>query len=173
MTATFLDQGTAARWLPIGATPDVTPVDLEAVTLAEWAAGTDIAGQLIVGSSSFNFTDPDTVDEKTWKDKGKVSEPTYDNYECSATMRRDRDETGALSATDPLKVFSHREEGYILIRPGVPEDTAAAVGQDYQYFKVMVSKRNPISDPNGENEKIEIGFLPRGDGGFGVLAAGA
>lgn len=171
MAATFLDQGTAARWIPADATIDITPEDLEAITLAEWNAGTDIAGQLVVGSSTFQFTDPDTTDEKTWKDKGKVTEPTYDNYECSATMRRERTTLGILAGDDPLKVFSHRQIGYIVIRPGQPEDVEAAVGQDYTFYKVMVSKRNPIPDPNGETEKIEIGFLPRGHGGHGTFAA--
>jgi len=167
MAATFMDQGTAVRWF----TDADIPADMEAITVAEWEAGADIADQLVVGSSSFQFTDPDTTDEKTYKDKGKVQQPTYDNYEGNATMRRDRDATGLLLPADPLTVFEHRSVGYIALRPGQPEDEAVAAGQDYVYFKFMVTKRNPITVPNAETEKIEVGFLPQGDSGHGVLDA--
>jgi hypothetical protein len=167
MTMTFQDEGTAARYFK----GTSIPANLAAITATQWAAGTDIAGALVVGSSTFQFTDPDTIDEKSYKDKGKSQIPTTDNYEGNATMRRDRTATGTLSATDPTKIFVPREEGYIALRPGVPEDTAVAIGQDYVYFKYMVSKVNPLTAPNGETEKVEIGFLQRGDAGFGVIAA--
>lgn len=163
---TFLDEGTACRVFKA----EKFPVDMEKITVTEWAAGIDIADQLIVGQTTFQFTDPDTTDETSWKDKGKAQSPTADNYEGSATMFRDRGSDGALTERDPLKVFKHREVLYIGVRQGRPEDVSVTAGQDYQFFRFMVSKRNPLPNPDGATEKIEIAFLAQGHAGFGEIA---
>lgn len=167
MARTFLDEGTLAL---VFKEAD-KPADLEKISAAAAASALNISGQLVVGSTTFQFNDPETTDETSWADKGKAQTPTVDNYEGSATMFRDRDATAKLTENDPLNVFGHREIVYVVTRPGRPEDVEAASGQDYQYFKFMVSKRNPLPNPNGETEKIEIGFLPQGDAGFGEFVA--
>lgn len=170
MARTFQDEGTLVRaWKADDAD---LPEDFEAITVAEWATGADISAQLVVGSSTFEFGDPATVDEKSWADKGNSQTPTTDTHNVEMLMFGDRTPgTGILTANDPRKVFAKREEWYFAVRPGVPADLSATAGQDYTYYKSMISVINDQPNPDGSTEKVQIRTLPRGESGRGTLVA--
>lgn len=169
MARTFLDEGTDVRAWKEGGTPAL-PANWDAITPTEYATGKTIAAQLVVGSSTFEFADPDTVDEKSYADKGKSQTPTTENANVEMTMFGDRT-NGTLSTDDPRKVFATREVWYFVVRPGVPQDTTGAAGQDYTYYKRLISVINDLSAPDGGTEKVNIKTLPAGDQGRGVITA--
>lgn len=170
MARTFLDEGTqVVCWKADDAN---LPDDLDAITTTEWATGTNISGQLVVDSSTFEFSDPATVSEKSWEDKGNSETPTTDSHNVELLMFGDRTD-GALSNSDPRKVFKKREVWVFAVRPGVPEDTDAAAGQDYTYYRSIISVINDRPNPDGGTEKVHIKTLPRGLSGRGVIAAPA
>lgn len=164
---TYLDEGTLAGFFREAD----FPANPEAITVAEFADMVEVSEQLIVGSFNMNFLDPDTDPERTWGTKGNSVEPTIENYEVGGTMRRDRDNTGATTTKDPMKLFEHREVVLFIKRQGYPFDVGLATGQEYEFFKVMVSKRNPLGNPDGTTEKLDLSTLPQGLCGTGVVAA--
>jgi hypothetical protein len=172
MPNTFLDEGTLITYFD--ATTAAALVDLDALTITELATGKDVSDLAIVGSTNFNFVDSDTIDEPVYSDVGATKVPTRKHYEANATFRRTRVvATGVLDTTDLLASFNDRQTGVFVVRPGLPEATAWAAGQDYQWFKVQADKCNPLSSPDGGYEKLEVNFLENGGAGYGVSAAGA
>lgn len=173
MAATFTDEGMKLLWIPLGTT--VTGTLPSALSVADAAATgvVDLSDYAVVGGCEFQEAEPDTIDEKVYSDKGKVSVPTLSNYTGKGQFRRDRDTGGVLSANDIVATFQDRAEGYIIKRLGLPEATAVAAGQDYEWFKFTATYIATINDANGGYEEVEVGFLPAGDHGFGEFAAGA
>jgi hypothetical protein len=173
MAATFTDEGMKLLWIPEGTT--VTGTLPAALAVADFAATgvVDLSDYAVVGGCEFVEAAPDTIDEKVYSDKGKNTVPTLANYTGKGQFRRDREAGGVLSASDIVAVFQDRAKGYIIKRLGLPEDTAVAAAQDYEYFKFTATYIATINDANGGYEEVEVGFLPAGDHGFGEVAAGA
>jgi hypothetical protein len=173
MAATFTDEGMKLYWFPIDTTLTGT---WDALKVADFAVTgvVDLSDFAVVGGCEFVAAASDTIDEKVYSDKGKVSVPTYSNYTGKGQYRRDRTEgTGVLSADDIVALFDNRAEGYIVKRLGLPEATAIAADQDYEYFRYLADYIATINDANGGYEQVEVGYLQKGDHGFGAVAASA
>lgn len=172
MAATFTDEGMKLLWLTSAFTP--TGASLAALKVQDFTPGAnviDLSDFAIVGGCEFVEADPDTIDQKVYSDKGKVTVPTLGNYTGKGQFRRDRSAGGALSATDVKALFDSRQRGYIIKRLGVPEGAAVAAGQDYEYFRFIATRVSTINDADGGYETIEVGFLQDGDHGFGIAVA--
>lgn len=165
MSAVFTDEGVKLVWLT------ALPTNPAALTAVLLNGGKDLSDFAVVGECEFIQTDPDTIDQKVYSDKGKVSVPTYDNANGRGTFYRDRDGTGVPTVNDVLSLFNNRQVGYIIKRKGVPESVAWAVGQDYEFFKFQAMRVGTIGDADGGYERIEVGFAFKGDTGFGAVTA--
>jgi len=171
MAATFTDEGMKLYWFPEDTTLTGTWDALKPADFATTGV-VDLSDFAVVGGCEFQAAASDTIDEKVYSDKGKVSVPTYSNYTGKGQYRRDRTD-GTLSADDVLALFDNRAKGYIVKRLGLPEATAVAAGQDYEYFRFVSDYIATINDANGGYEEIEVGYLQDGDHGFGTIAAAA
>lgn len=172
MPATFTDEGMKLLWIPDGTTITGT---IAALKVADFAATgvLDLSDFAIVGGCEFVAAPSDTVDRKVYSDIGKNTVPTTKNYTGKGQFERSRDVGGVVAADDVLKAFDNRQLGHIIKRLGLPEATAAATGQDYEYFRFRADHVATMEDAGGGKEYIEVGFLPAGSHGFGVVATGA
>jgi hypothetical protein len=142
-----------------------------ALTTTLLGAAADLSDYAVVGQTDFVQAGSETNDEKSYSDTGKVTNPTLKNANGKGVFYRDRDVDGALSEDDPIQHFDDRQVVLIVKRKGVPEATAWTVGQDYEYFLFQADYIATIEDANGSYEKAEVGFLFKGDHGFGVVTA--
>lgn len=147
--------------------------DRATLTVAELTAVAvkELADYAVVGSTDFVQTASETNDERRYSDRGKVSTPTLKNANGKLTVYRDRDETGKLTADDPVALFDDRQIVLVIKRKGVASDAAWAAGQDYEYFLFQADYVATPGDADGGYEKAEIGMNFQGDCGFGVVAA--
>jgi len=171
MAATFTDEGMKLYWFPADTTLTGTWAALKVADFTVTGV-VDLSDFAVVGGCEFQAAASDTIDEKVYSDKGKVVVPTYSNYTGKGQFRRDRTD-GTLSDDDVLSLFDDRQDGYIVKRLGLPEATALAASQDYEYFKFTADYVATINDANGGYEEVEVGFLAKGDHGFGTVAASA
>lgn len=171
MAATFTDEGMKLIWIPDTVTPTGT---MPALKLADMTVTgvVDLSDFAVVGACEFVAASSDTITEKVYSDKGKVTVPTLSNYTGKGQFRRDRTAgTGVISAADIVALFDGRKGGYIVKRLGLPEATAWAAAQDYEYFKYTADEIATINDADGGYEEVAVGFLAKGDHGFGAVAA--
>ena len=172
MAVTYTDEGMALYWFPIDTTLTGTWAALKPADFA--ASGVvNLSDFAIVGGCEFVAAPSDTQERKRYSDKGKNIVPTTKNYTGKGQFERSRDETGAVDADDVLALFDDRQIGYIVKRLGIPEATAVAAGQDYEYFKFGADHIATLGDADGSTEYIEVGYLAKGDHGFGTVAAAA
>lgn len=170
MAATFTDEGMALYWFPEGTAITGTFAALKVADFAVTGV-VNLSDYAIVGGCEFVAAPSDTIDQKVYSDIGKNSVPTTKNYAGKGQYRRDRDTGGVLSANDIVALFDDRAKGTIVKRLGIPEATAAAAGQDYEYFKFTSDHIATINDADGGYETVEVGYLPAGAHGFGAVVA--
>lgn len=170
MPATFTDEGMKLIWIPDGTTLTGT---IDALKPADWAATgvIDLSDYAIVGGCEFVAAASDTAERKVYSNVGKNIQPTTKNYTGKGQFERSREVDGTLSTDDVLANFDSRQLGHIVKRLGIPEATAVAAGQDYEYFRFRADHIATLDDAGGGTEYIEVGFLPAGAHGFGVVAA--
>ena len=165
MSRVFSDQGVKLMWLP------TLPANPKLISIAAFTAAKDLSDFAIVGDANFEQAASDTNDRKAYSDKGKVSTPTSRNATGKGAFYRDRTALGVPTADDPLALFDNRQIGYIVKRKGVPEDTAWAAGQDYEFFKLQADAIHTVGDADSDYERFELDYTFKGDVGFGVCAA--
>lgn len=146
--------------------------NLAALTTTILNAGEDISDYTVAGESQFEMAASDTITEKRYSDKGKVENPTTKNQNVKGVFYRSREVDGTLSDDDPIQYFDDRQEVVFIKRKGVPEDTAWAAGQDYEYYRVKADELISMNDNDGGYEKMTVGFRPSGAVGVdGVVTA--
>lgn len=170
MPATFTDEGMKLLWIPDGTTLTGT---ITALKVADFAATgvIDLSDYAIVGGCEFVAAPSDTVERKVYSDVGKNTTPTTPNYTGKGQFERSRDVGGAVAADDVLKEFDSRQLGWIVKRLGIPEATAVAASQDYEWFRFRADHVATLEDAGGGKEYIEVGFLPAGGHGFATTVA--
>jgi len=109
----------------------------------------DISCAITDDSYSINVTDSDTDDTRTICQIGQVQNPTFQNYEVSFDVLRDKDITaqGVFNLAFNLFIAPDRPF-WIITRIGAPHGTPAAVGQDIKMFGVTTDNPVDIVDDN-------------------------
>lgn len=168
MARTFVDEGIRVHGWKVGEVPAL-PGDFEAITEAEWATGIDFSPQMVAGNCTLEFTDPETINEQAYSEPSGASQtPTKDNFNVDLQLFGDRT-AGVLSASDPRKRMKKREEWYFAQRAAVPYELDPEAGQDYTFYKVMVTVINDLTVPDGATEKVQVKTLPRAHSGRGTI----
>lgn len=168
MPQTFLDEGLEVR---VFEDTDM-PADPEAITAAEWAAGVDLSDQLVVDETDLGQDASDTIEERVYSDKGKVSVPTLKNAHATLVIRRSRNaSTGVLDGSDRAGLFNDRQIFLIAVRQGVGVDVSAAAGQDYWFGQFQADTCQGEKKPTGGYDKLTVTTTHKSLVGEGVIAA--
>jgi hypothetical protein len=145
------------------------PTNLNAPTVAELTAGTDITSILTSGTE-IDFEDSEVVTEMGFADGQKVEAPALGSYKVQLNMFR-LWTSGAPGTNDPSVIFTDTYPTlYVYKRVGLASSAAVAATQKFTYFRITADRpREPAGQ--GGFTKMMVKGLPQGVSGRATVAA--
>jgi hypothetical protein len=119
--------------------------NLEQPTVAELDGGTDISGDLIIDGLQIERSQ-ETEDATPWRGPNAVTRPTRYGF-SSAELIGKRSTQGGSEALWTLA--SYRASAVLVVRYGVPQVSAWAVGQVLETFQFAWGKRSVVASSAG------------------------
>lgn len=147
--------------------------DVNAPTVDELDAGTNISCAITQPDFTLGFTDRDTDNTKSLCAGSNVAIPIYKNYEANLTFFRDRniDEVESVY-NEAYELFKNPlQQGFLVKRVGYAYDDEYADGQDVQVFAVESGDPTTMHE-DGVPVRMQVMFYMRGESSDGYVPIG-
>lgn len=124
-------------------------------TAAQISAGVSLEG-FITNDGLDVSQDQNFVDVSVLNSSSELQEFGKSKLDASLTMKRDSTDTAWTT-------FASQPSGYLVVRRGVANTTAATAAQKVEVYPVKASIRMPIKPASNDMEKFQVKFALNAD----------